>query len=68
MENKDNEKYEVNTEALLNSYRGKYLEEVDKTAKLDGALIYAKAKQSMLEDTLAKYKDKYGDINEEEDD
>lgn len=68
MENKDKENFEVSAEALLSSYRGKYLEEVDKAAKLDGALIYAKAKQSMLEDTLAKYKDKYGDINEEEDD
>ena len=67
MENKDNEKFEVNTEALLNSYRGKYLEEVDKNAKLDGALIYSKAKQKMLEDTLTKYKDKYGDLNEEDD-
>lgn len=66
MENKDKENFEVSAEALLNSYRGKYLEEVDKAAKLDGALIYAKAKQSMLEDTLAKYKDKYGDINEED--
>lgn len=68
MENKDKENFEVNAEALLNSYRGKYLEEADKVAKLEGALIYAKAKQSMLEDTLAKYKDKYGDINEEKDD
>ena len=63
MENKDKENFEVSAEALLNSYRGKYLEEVDKAAKIDGALIYAKAKQRMLEDTLAKYKDKYGDIN-----
>ena len=68
MENKDKEKFEVSAEALLNSYRGKYLEEVDKAAKIDGALIYAKAKQRMLEDTLAKYKDKYGDINEEDGD
>lgn len=67
MENKDKENFEVNAEALLNSYRGKYLEAVDKAAKLDGALIYLKAKQSMLEDTLTRYKDKYGNINEEGD-